>query len=139
MMLLIKKLSEPRIFLSFGVIYTLFVTFIFLLPASEIPNISISFGDKVAHFLIHGVLSFIWLCYAFLSNKGRISVKYVVLVLVICLSYGLLIEVSQKLFLPSRTYDLFDIVANCIGSIFGLLVYLVVRRKYGEFFLNIRA
>lgn len=136
MMPLIKKLSEPRIFLSIGLIYTLFVTIIFLLPASEIPNIKISFADKIAHVLIHCVLNFIWLCYCLIIKKGVIFGKNIMLVLVFCLSYGIIIEVFQKWFLPSRTYDVFDVLANVFGSMLGLLLYWLTCNKLGKLFFN---
>ena len=129
MMQLIKKLSEPRILLFLGVAYTIFITVISLLPASEIPNIKISNADKIAHILIHAVLSLMWLWFCFTANKGQISGKNISVVLVLCFLYGLGIEAGQKWFVTSRTFDLYDVVANCLGSIFGLILYIVISSK----------
>ena len=126
---LIKKLSEPKTLLLIGVIYTLLITIVLLLPASEIPQIRISFVDKIAHVLIHGFLSFIWLLYRFSSDKYHISLKNVFVVLFICFSYGIIIEAVQHWFILSRSYDVFDIVANEFGSLFGLLSYWIFRNK----------
>ncbi len=126
---LIKKLSEPKTLLSIGIIYTLLITIILLLPASEIPQLRISFVDKIAHVLIHGFLSLIWLWYRFSSDKCHISVKNVFVVLFICFSYGVVIEAAQHWFILSRSYDIFDIVANGFGSLLGLLSYWIFRNK----------
>ena len=116
MMLLIKKLSEPRTLLSIGVIYTLFITII-------------SFVDKIAHVLIHGFLSLIWLWYRFSGDKCHISVKNVFVVLFICFSYGVVIEAAQHWFTLTRSFDIFDIMANGFGSLLGLLSYWIIRNK----------
>jgi VanZ family protein len=108
----------------------------FVLPASEIPVIGISFVDKIAHFLIHSILSFIWLWYSFLTRKGLVSVITTVLVLSLCFSYGVLIEALQKWFLPSRNFDLLDLLANGFGVVFGMLMYRAFSNKFGKDFLD---
>jgi VanZ family protein len=129
MMPLIKKLSEPKTLLSIGIIYTLLITIILLVPSSEIPRIKVSSIDKIAHVLIHGFLSLIWLCYRFSGDKYHISVKNVFVVLFMCFSYGVVIEAAQHWFTLTRSFDLFDIVANGFGSLFGLLSFWVFKRK----------
>ena len=127
MMPLIKKLSEPKTLAFIGVAYTLFTTTILLMPGSEIPQIKIAFIDKITHVFIHVFLSFIWLAYAFSWDKYPVSVKKVSVVLLACFSYGIVIEVVQLLFIPTRSYDAFDIIANGFGSVIGLLIYRAFR------------
>jgi VanZ family protein len=126
-MRLIKKLSEPKTLLSVGVIYTLLITIILLIPSSDLPEIRATFVDKIAHVLIHGFLGFIWLWYRFSSDKCHISVKNVFVVLFICFSYGVAIETAQHLFTLTRSFDIFDIVANGFGSLLGLLSYWIFK------------
>ncbi len=129
MTLLIKKLSEPKILFSIGIVYTLFITVVFLSPAREMPEPIIPFLDKLGHVLVHYILSFIWLCYVLLGDKNHISVKIVFVVLFICFSYGILIEALQHWLTTSRTFDLFDIVANGIGTLIGLLSFRLLRDR----------
>lgn len=126
---LIKKLSEPNSILSIGIIYTLFITVLLLVPTTEIPQIKVSYIDKLAHLLIHSLLSLIWLWYRFSGDKYHISVKNVFVVLFICFSYGVVIEVSQHWFTLSRNFDLYDIVANGFGSLLGLLYFWIIKSK----------
>jgi VanZ family protein len=128
MMRLIKKLSEPKTLLLIGIIYTLLITTVLLIPSTEIPRIKVSFIDKIAHVLIHGCLSLIWLWYRFSGDKCHISLKNVFVVLFICFSYGVVIEVAQHLLTLTRSFDIFDIVANGFGSLLGLLSYWVFRK-----------
>jgi VanZ family protein len=127
MMRLIKKLSEPKTLLLIGIIYTLLITTVLLIPSTEIPRIKVSFIDKIAHVLIHGCLSLIWLWYRFSGDKCHISLKNVFVVLFICFSYGVVIEVAQHLLTLTRSFDIFDIVANGLGSLLGLLSYWIFR------------
>ena len=126
---LIKKLSEPKALLSIGIVYTLLITVALLIPTTEIPRIRISYIDKYAHLLIHGLLSLIWLWYRFSGDKCHISVKNVFVVLLICFSYGVVIEAAQHWFTLSRSFDFFDIVANGFGSLLGLLSFWIFRNK----------
>jgi len=125
----IKRLSEPKTILFIGVIYTLLITGVFLLPTTKITLINISYLDKLAHVLIHWAFSFIWLWYFFLNDKCHISVKMVFVTLLMCFFYGILIEVSQHCFTATRKFDLYDIVANGIGSLMGLLFFQIVKYK----------
>ncbi|RMA65687.1 VanZ family protein [Ulvibacter antarcticus] len=125
---LIKKLSEPKPLLLIGVLYTLLVTIAFLFPKSQIPQVNILELDKLVHVLIHGILSFIWLCYWFSTDKYHFSNKIVFVILSVCFLYGLAIEASQHLFTLSRQFDAFDILANSIGSLIGLLAFWIFIR-----------
>ena len=126
---LIKKLSEPKPLLVIGILYTLFITVAFLYPSVKLPQTSIPVPDKFIHALIHGVLSFIWLYYSFSADKYHISNRIVFVVLVICFFYGVTIEASQHWFTLSRQFDLFDILANSVGSLIGLLVFSIFIKR----------
>lgn len=100
-----------------------------LSPASGVPQFNIPFLDKGLHILIHWMLCFIWLMYGFLADKYHFPFKYVVLALLICFFYGIIIEAFQHWFTLTRTFDLFDIAANGIGDLVGLLSFMIVRKK----------
>jgi len=125
----IKKLSGAKTLLVAGLVYTFIITVAFLSPAAEVPKVNIPSLDKVFHMLIHCVLSFIWLWFAFSSNKYHISLKTVIVVLVLCFSYGIAIELIQHWFTASRQFDLLDVLANGIGSLLGLLSFYKVRSR----------
>ena len=128
-MRLIKELSEPKNILFAGIFYTLFITVALLSPVSEIPQVEIPFLDKLVHVLMHVVLVIIWLWYVHLGDKSHISIKNIFVVLFICFSYGVLIEALQHWFTLSRKFDFFDIIANGIGDLLGLLSFRIVRNR----------
>jgi glycopeptide antibiotics resistance protein len=102
------------------------------MPASEIPKIDFIFFDKVAHALLHGVLCFIWLWYSFKHDQNHISSRNVFVVLLMCFCYGLTIEVFQHWFTLTRTFDLFDLVANGVGSLLGLFVFWKLQKEVAK-------
>lgn len=128
-MQLIKRLSDPRILFTIGIVYTLLITIALLSPTSDIPKIDIAFLDKLIHVIIHWILSFIWLWYGFSTDKYHITVRTIFVILIICFSYGLAIEALQHWFTQTRSFDVFDLAANGIGSLIGLLTFWIVRKK----------
>ncbi len=90
-------------------------------PASEnIPSI-IGF-DKVLHFFAYALLGALFLR-AFRANPTSGNTM-ILLALSIILSslYGMSDEIHQA-FVPSRSADVFDAVADTLGSICGVLAY----------------
>ncbi|MGX9463280.1 VanZ family protein [Shewanella sp. A14] len=86
----------------------------------------IPFGDKVGHMLLFGLLTYV-VNLALLSRHfriGRLPLYYgTVLVSIFVLSE----EISQG-FIPSRTLDIIDLVADAVGIIlFSYFSYLTQR------------
>ncbi|MAP53928.1 VanZ family protein [Altibacter sp.] len=124
----IKNLSARNLFLALGIFYTILVTVAFLLPATNVPGISLPYFDKVVHIVVHWILLLIWLRHTMLTDQNHISNKIIVVVLVMCFLYGCSIEVLQHWFTNSRKFDVFDIVANGIGSVLGLITFRLFRK-----------
>jgi polysaccharide biosynthesis protein VpsQ len=84
-------------------------------------------GDKVGHFVLFGVLSFVVNLSVFearpLTDKKRLAV---ITSLLLALFIGLE-EYSQRFF-PARTADIFDFLASCAGvTLFAWLAYRLKR------------
>jgi VanZ family protein len=131
-MQLIKRLSEAKYISPIAIIFTLLVTAVFLLPANNVPKVNLPLLDKLVHVFIHCVLSLLWLWYFFTADKYHILTKNVFVILLVCFCYGVLIEALQHWFTRSRTFDLFDIVANGIGSFLGLFTFWIIQKKLSK-------
>jgi len=129
---LIKWLLTARNISLIAILYTLLVTVAFLLPANDILRVKIPFLDKFIHILIHTMLCCIWLWYFQVSENYRSFKKNVIIVLAVCFSYGILIEGLQHWFTKSRQFDFFDVIANGIGCIIGLLSFLLILKIYSQ-------
>ena len=120
----IKSLLESKQLLVVCIFYSVFITIIFLLPTKEISKLFDTFIpiDKLVHVVIFLVLSFLWLFYV---NSVLNDIKPIVLffILAVCLFYGILIEVTQELYVSSRGADVLDVIADLLGSSLGLLFF----------------
>ena len=106
-----------------GVVALIVATFLFCLPGQEFPHISwldeINF-DKFAHIGLFAVLVFLWILppRSRVTDKQKINRIYL-WIAVAFVAYGIAIEFIQLNFVPHRSFDFFDIVANTIGCAFG--------------------
>lgn len=100
----------------------LVMNILFFLPGSALPQ-SHWFDeihlDKLVHIGLFAVLVFLW-CSAF--NLGLTKKIWVVIMIVVI--YGFLVEIIQKNWVPNRSFDLYDVAADTVGGVFGLLIWL---------------
>ena len=104
------------------------------LPGSVFPHVKPVVGlDKVAHFLMYAGFAFacIWgYRKQFVSNGLAYKKKALLLTLVISIAFGGLTELMQEYFVPFRTGDWIDFLADCTGTLIGVLIfYLFFRHK----------
>jgi len=116
--------------------YLSFLVAIIILVLSLIPiNTSVGSGlldfphaDKVAHFMLYGLLSFILLHELHRNFKGKISI--ILFTLILCLSYGGMIEIFQS-FIDGRSSEAYDLLADFIGSIMAIPAFYLFKRLFG--------
>ncbi len=110
----------------FAVTWTIITQVLLSLPGSIFPGrglFSIPNLDKVAHLFLFGGLVFTWCLYLyFRSSPAGISTTIIGLVIILAFSYGIAVEFFQKNFIPNRSFDRGDIVADLAGSLIGYLV-----------------
>ena len=98
------------------------------LPGNKLPaenSFTYAFKvDKIVHIVLFFILSYTLLLYFNKSDKKYLKNKRIQIIAIIsCIVYGILLEFYQKLFVPSRSFDIADIVADAIGAIFGLIFF----------------
>ncbi|MCK4912155.1 MAG: VanZ family protein [Candidatus Omnitrophica bacterium] len=100
-------------------IYSFFIVVVALLPVRFPPQLLFSFQDKIIHGLIYFLLAFL-IVNTFSRKKIGNSRKYS-FVYVFCL--GLVLEMVHY-FLPYRSFEFGDILANSIGGFLGVLLVI---------------
>ena len=88
----------------------------------ELPDLGISWVDKIAHFFVFRLLG--WLVARGIHhsrNKDR-QRKFFKITLIVCLVYAATDEIHQ-LWIPGRYADIFDFVADMFGIIFFAWLY----------------
>lgn len=129
--------TNPRVFVFIYLPLILHWITIFILtslPSDQLPSVEI--GDKVNHFLAFFVLGF------FLNLTLKYQTKYpslkkniLLITIIIAAGYGLLDELHQ-LFVPGRSAEVLDWVADFVGAISGSLVAEFLYRRFYIFINN---
>jgi VanZ family protein len=79
------------------------------MPASTLPKVPIiPNADKAVHFCFYAVLTYLWYC----ANSNIKLLQYCI----VSICIGIVIELIQKYFIPGRSFDVWDIVANSMGA-----------------------
>jgi VanZ family protein len=86
--------------------------------------------DKLVHIVINAALIFLWVAYFF--KKGLLTQQKVIVLLFLSIAYGIIIELCQEYFTTSRSADVFDVVANIVGCLTGLLIFKFLKFKFSS-------
>ena len=117
------------------VIFEMAIVFILLsVPASNFHAQSNWFGnfpvDKLVHVCLFGSLSFSILVH-FEKSKYAIlkTIRANAYVLIFCILYGIVMEYYQKYYVPSRGFDVNDMLADAVGAIIALPLLYNLRKR----------
>ena len=97
-------------------------------PSSTIPSVVVS--DKWIHFVFYAIFSFL-LFLSSLSNTKRSSYRFIrwTYVFLTGAIFGGFVEIIQHIIIRGRQGEWMDILANCLGMFFGLVLSEFLKRK----------
>ncbi len=107
-----------------SILYTTALAAVCLIKLNNLPNIGVSFGDKIFHLLAYLVLTFLWVntfIYKFKFKKE----SAIVYAGVFCIAFGIIIEVLQGSVTSYRSSDIYDVVANTLGVLIMVLIFVI--------------
>ena len=109
------------------ILYSLALAVISLVKFRDIPDYIPSFSDKVLHFLMYGILAFLWIIT--FTHKFKLKRIYaIVWAGIIAVIFGIIIEVLQGTVTNTRVTDQNDIIANTLGVILVILIIVIKDR-----------
>jgi VanZ family protein len=115
--------SQKRALLL-AICWTLGILLACLIPGNEVPDIHIPLADKWVHFIIFAGFSFLWLSTFKYANTAK-----GVLIFILAVLLGYAVELLQDSGITTgRSYDVYDIVADGIGGILGVVLFFLWRR-----------
>lgn len=94
-----------------------------LISTNTITKVNIELSDKTLHTVAYFFLSVVWAIYATLSFHKISKTKIILFTSVLIFIYGMIIEVIQENFVPTRQADILDVLANTIGILLGILIF----------------
>lgn len=107
-----------------AILWTLLIFVGCLMPAANVPHVTVPLADKWVHFIFFGGFTFLWLCTPPSTRQVNLC-----LVLALAIAYGTIIEVLQGVFTSlGRSCEVMDVVADSIGGVLGVLVFLIGAR-----------
>lgn len=109
-----------KLLLLVALSYSIWLTVVSLISLKGVPSLGSSFDDKIYHFVAYVALAFLWVTYFKSAKKRRNNLVVFFAVLL----FGIVLELIQHQLNANRTYDTFDLLANCIGVIIGTLIAL---------------
>jgi VanZ family protein len=123
-------LSNKKIFLYLPLgLYWILIFVLTSIPGSSIPKV-LGGVDKIKHFGAYFVLAFLLNFALQIQNRyPLISKKSILFTFLITLFYGLFDEVHQ-IFIPGRYFDLWDLLADVVGSVVGIFLVKIIISNY---------
>ena len=107
--------------------WTLFTQIMVSIPGKFLPGqglFNIPHLDKIAHVILFGGLGLFWNLYFYYRKANT---KYTPLIILLILSaYGVAIEYFQINFIPNRSFDTGDIIADICGAVCGYFASILI-------------
>jgi VanZ family protein len=122
-----NSLVHKNVILVLAIGWTILVAFLCLVSFSKLPSFGVSGVDKYVHFTFHFVFTLLWGYFSILKEK-KIMLYKIALFFFISLGYGILIEFLQEVFTTTRHADVFDVLANTVGGLTSLLVFVFIAK-----------
>ncbi|MEO7992553.1 MAG: VanZ family protein [Chryseolinea sp.] len=111
---------------------------LFFLPGSALPE-SDWFGkielDKIVHVALFAIMVVLWCIPVFYKPSLSTHLpKLLILIPFIFFGYSILVEFIQLFFIPGRSFDLMDILADALGCLIGFLFV----KQYQRFLTDVK-
>ena len=115
---------------SLAGLYTATLVFFSLYKITpEITMGNLSIGDKILHACAYFVLFLVWKFSFFLKDKNNSAYKTTIFkISVLCIAFGMLIEVLQGALTSYRQPDWLDVIANSTGVLIASILFLTLER-----------
>ncbi len=120
-------MRRPYLYLFAAISWFIISVILLTLPGTAFPQedwLDKIWFDKWVHIGMFGVMVILW-CLAIRSlkkNSDGVRLRRLFFIVALCaLGYGILMEFLQAGFIPFRSFDIGDIVADAVGSAAGLI------------------
>ncbi len=117
----LKTLSD-RSYLVLAIFWTIFTIYLSLISAREASKFDIwdIVGiDKLGHFAFYTIFSFLWCMGLARRQTDKKNILF------FSVSFGVFMEICQLYLFNGRSFELFDILANIMGSFVGVILFKI--------------
>ncbi len=103
----------------FPLAWTIAVQVLLCLPGTDLPSESlfIPHFDKIVHFFLFGGFTAVWCYYYFLKGTAASKLKTIFFIVYLLVAMnGIVLEFVQRDYIPFRSFDLGDIIADVVSA-----------------------
>jgi VanZ family protein len=117
------RLRKTTVSLLLATLWFITTVVLLTLPGSDLPQenwLDQIYFDKWVHIGMFALLVFLW-CWA-LSKKNENSPRlktFFLQITIAAIAYGILMEFVQRNFIPGRSFDIIDMIADSVGAFVG--------------------
>jgi VanZ family protein len=104
-------------------LWTLLILFLCFIPGQDLPRVNIPLADKWAHMVLFGIFTILW-HRTVRNGKGY----YKLMLMLIAVFIGWLVEYVQGHYIPNRSQDNIDTLADGIGGAIGIVLFWLYQR-----------
>ena len=130
MMRFVKKLFTWKII---PIAWTALTIFLLCLPGSAIPS-AVVFStegiDKVVHAILFGGIVLLWAFSLYFRRNEKTKWQQIIVALTLfSVGLGIGLEFLQRYYIPNRSFDGNDIIADSAGAVVAAVYHLLVKVK----------
>ena len=116
---------DKKLVTRVAVYYTFLLILLSLIPVPDfgMPKFKLLEIDKLVHFFMYFFFAIIW----GLSNKN--FMQDIIIIFFHSVLFGLGLEILQHILPFGRYFDWGDILANCVGVLFGVFILYYLKKK----------
>lgn len=115
-----------KFFFGAAISWTSIVLVLCLIQLDGAPKVDVDNFDKYVHTFFHFVFTMLWYLYFRLQFKKKNKYKPFIVSFVLSVLFGVLIEILQQCCTLSRSGDVLDVLANMMGTIFAISLFIVL-------------
>ncbi len=115
-----------------AILWMALITGLSVMSAPALPKTPFFAPDKLAHATIYAVFTWLILFGLQRRKRAKLSRRQIIISVVFAAFYGILMEFVQFAFVPGRYYEYGDMVANTLGALLGLSLFIPLLRRKGR-------
>ena len=107
------------------ILWTITIIVLSLLPKSTLQNEHMKLfkgADKIVHFTMYFILMFLW----YWRSRKPARWSYLSIGIIFSVALGITLEFLQKYYIPGRTFDILDIVAN-VSGVLVVIIFIILK------------
>jgi VanZ family protein len=92
---------------------------------------ALPYADKVVHMGLFGSLALsLFIHFEMLTDARYKTTRAKAIALIICILYGIGMEYYQKYYIPSRGFEVLDMLADALGALCALPLFVLAGKRF---------